>query len=199
MVHTRSAAGRSRRNYRAMDLGFVPPPVFYGVESNHPSVTPPPVFYGVESSNQYDNDFAFGRSAVPPPPCGFRGLYPCPPPSAKTSTKARRSGLWADFDDNEDEVLLVDAASQYDGQPTCMELLNTTLKIIASLCPGAPLLEAQPKQHVRQFLLEPLLVDPVCTPSSPLLDDAPIALKEVICTPPATLLVDAPSAIKEVS
>ena len=77
MVHTRSAAGRSKRKYRALDLGFAPslqrstsgppvvyggtyespPPVFYGVELSYPSVTPPPVFYGVESSDQFGNDY----------------------------------------------------------------------------------------------------------------------------------------------
>ena len=97
MVHTRSAAGRSRRKYRALDMGFVPPLVFYGVESSHPTVTPPPVFYGVESSDHYANDYTFGLSAVPPPPGASRGSYPWPAPLVKTSTKARRSGLWADF------------------------------------------------------------------------------------------------------
>ena len=68
-------------------------------------------------------------------------------------------------------------------------------------CPGAgaPLLEAQPKQPIRQLLLEPLIVDPGCTLVSPPLDDAPITLSEITCMPPAPLLVDAPLALKEVS
>ena len=86
MVHTRSAAGRARRNYRAA-----------GVESCRPAVTSPPVVFGVESSNQH--------TGVPPPPWGSRGPYPRP---------ARRSGLWADFADSDDEVLLVDASTQYE-------------------------------------------------------------------------------------
>ena len=198
MVHTRSAAGRARRNYRPLDTGFAPPPGFFGVESSRPAVTPPPVFYGVESSNQH--------TGVPPPPWGFRGTYPRP---------ARRSALWADFTDSDDEVLPVDAYTQTTKeQPTCMELLNTSLRIIASLCPPALLPDAQslqvshptdlliPIQHVQQLLLEPLLVEQ-------LLVDAPSASKEVICTPPTVkdnicsppppLLVDAPLALKEVS
>ena len=118
MVRSRSAVGRSRRYYRALDLGFVPPPS--GVELNHPSVSPPSGFFYVESSNHYD--------IVPPPPWGHRGIFP--------STMSSRSGLWADMDDYEDEVLLVDAVSQYDGLPSYRELLNSTLTIIASLNPG---------------------------------------------------------------
>ena len=75
-------------------------------------------------------------------------------------------------------------------QPTSMDLLNTSLKIIASFCSGASLhdqttLETQSKQHVRQLLLEPLLLDPVCTPPSPHLVDAPTAVKEFIACPGA--------------
>ena len=118
---------------------------FYGVESSHPPATPAPVFYGVESSDHTTIGFA----TVPPPPWGVRGPYPRP---------ARR--LWADFPDSDDEVPLMDASMQTTvEQPNCMELLNTSLKIVASVCPGAPLPVPQPNQHVQQLLLEPLLVE----------------------------------------
>jgi len=76
------------------------------------------------------------------------------------------------MDDNEDEVLHVDAASQLDGLPSYRELLNTTLRIIAHLNPGAgaPLLS-------RSISLDALL--PVSESALELVD-APCALKEVI-------------------
>ena len=52
-----------------------------------------------------------------------------------------------------------------------LETINRALGIIelqCRLCPGAgaPLLEAQPKQHIRQLLLEPLIGDPRSPPFS---------------------------------
>ena len=106
MVHTRSTAGRLKRKYRALELGFAPsversvsgPPVFYGGTYE----SPPPVFYGVESSNPSErrhtfsppgNDYFLGLPTVPPPPFGFHGLFSWPAPPVKTSAKVRRSGL----------------------------------------------------------------------------------------------------------
>ena len=86
MVHSRSSAVRSRRYYRALDLGFVPPPS--GAGWNRPSVAPPSGFYDVESSYHYDIGYSGGRFPVPPPPWGHRGIYSCTAP---------RIGLWADM------------------------------------------------------------------------------------------------------
>ena len=61
------------------------------------------------------------------------------------------------------------------------------------------MIEAQPKQPIRQLLLEPLIVDFGCTPGFPPLDDAPFTMTENSCLPPAPLLEDAPLALKEVS
>ena len=122
MVRSRSTAVRSRRYYRALDMGFVPPPS--GVEWNRPPVAPPSGVFDVESSNHYDIGFSVGRSPVPSPPWGHRGIFP---------STAHRSGLWADMEDIEEEVLPVDAASPLDGLPSYRELLNTTLNIIANL------------------------------------------------------------------
>ena len=85
-----------------------------------------------------------------------------------------------------------------------LDTINRALGIIELQyrpCPdaGAPPLEAQPKQPIRQLLLEPLIVDPGCTPGSPPLDDAPFTMTEISRMPPAPLLEDAPLALKEVS
>ena len=82
-----------------------------------------------------------------------------------------------------------------------MELLNSALKIIANLCPSASVPDSQPKQYVQQLLLEPLLADLplVDAPSAPkeVIFTLPTP-KEIICMPPAQLLEDAPLALKEV-
>ena len=146
MVHTRSAAGRSRRKYRALDLGFAPPPVFYGVESSHPSVTPPTVFYGVESSNQH---------TIPPPPWGVRGPYPRP---------ARRSALWADFTDSDDEGA-AQAVPPLSGD--CLDTINRALGIIElqSRLLAAPLpprtISLDARLPSSDCALETLLMDPI--------------------------------------
>ena len=100
MANSRSSAVRSRRYYRALDLGFVPPPS--GAGWNRPSVAPPSDFYDVESRNHYDIGLSVGRYPVPLPPWGHRGIYP---------STAPRIGLWADMEDSDEEVLHVDAAS----------------------------------------------------------------------------------------
>ena len=125
MVRVRSSTVRSRRHYRALDLGFVPPPS--GAGWNRPYVAPPSGFFDEESSNfchvglgtldippsgfhdddemshLYDTGFSVGRFPVPPPPWRHRGIYPCNAPC---------SGLWADMEDSDEEVLQLDAALQ---------------------------------------------------------------------------------------
>ena len=63
---------------------------------------PPSGFYDVEMSHLYDTGYSVRRFPVPPPPWRHRGIYPSTAPC---------SGLWADMDDSDEEVLLVDAAS----------------------------------------------------------------------------------------
>ena len=140
-----------------------------------------------------------------------RAFLPQPPPPPLS--EAPRYSAWEDTVDKCDCATqccdLAFSAEQAD-PPLSGKFLDTINRALAIIelqfrlghpCPGAgvPQLEAQPKQPVRQLLLETLIGDPGCTPVSPPLEDAPITLSEITCMPLAPLLVDAPLALKEVS
>ena len=136
-----------------------------------------------------------------------RAFLPQPPPPPLS--EAPRHSAWADIVDR------CDCATQCDLVFTAMpadpplsgkflDTINRALGIIELQCRPCPdacasPIEAQPKQPIRQLLLEPLIVDSGCTPGFPPLDDAPFTMTEISCLPPAPLLEDAPLALKEVS
>jgi len=139
-----------------------------------------------------------------------RPFLPQPPPPPLP--EAPRRSAWEDMGDTRDCATQCDPAftAEQADPPLSGKFLDTINRALAIIelqyrpglpCPGAgaPQLEAQPKQPVRQLLLETLIVDTGCTHVSPPLDDAPITLSEITCMPPAPLLVDAPMALKEVS
>ena len=122
-----------------------------------------------------------------------RAFLPQPPPPPLS--EAPRHSAWADIVDR------CDCATQCDPVLTAMpadpplsgkflDTINRALGIIELQyrpCPDACAspIEVQPKQPIRQLLLEPLIVDFGCTPGFPPLDDAPFTMTEISCLPPA--------------
>ena len=136
--------------------------------------------------------------------CSF---LPQPPPPPLP--KAPRRTAWEDVVDTCETATQCDSPfAAVQGEPPLsgkvLDTINRALGIIelqSRPCPASPI-EVQPKQTIRQLLLEPLIVDFGCTPGFPPLDDAPFTKTEISnssCLPPAPLLEDAPLALKEVS
>ena len=133
-----------------------------------------------------------------------RPFLPQPPPPPLPKTPRRTA--WEDVVDTCESTTQCDppfAAVQAE-PPLSGKVLDTINRALGIIelqfrpCPASPI-EVQPKQTIRQLLLEPLIVDFGCTPGFPPLDDAPFTKTEISCPPPAPLLEDAPLALKEVS
>ena len=135
-----------------------------------------------------------------------RAFLPQPPPPPLP--KGPRRTAWEDLVDTVDTC---ESATQCDfpfaaeqaDPPLSGKILDTINRALGIIelqlrpCPGV--VEALPKQPIRQLLLEPLIVDSGCTPGFAPLDDAPFTMTKISRLPPAPLLEDAPLALKEVS
>ena len=136
-----------------------------------------------------------------------RAFLPQPPPPPLS--EAPRHSAWADIVDRCDCATQCDPvfAAMPADPPLSGKFLDTINRALGIIelqyrpCPDACAspIEAQPKQPIRQLLLEPLIADFGCTPGFPPLDDAPFTMTETSWLPPAPLLEDAPLALKEVS